>query len=40
MNRNPSHSNIGAWLSAGVALAPVLGALAWAVSETSVLGFA
>jgi len=40
MNRNHSHSNLGAWLSAGMALAPVLGALAWAVSETSVLGFA
>jgi len=38
MNRNHS-SNPGAWLSAGVALAP-LGALVWAVSATSVLGFA
>jgi len=40
MKRNPPHSNIGAWLSAGMALAPVLGGLAWAVSATSVLGFA
>jgi len=40
MNRKHSQSNTGAWLSAGLALAPVLGALIWAVSETSVLGFA
>lgn len=40
MNRNHSHSDIGAWLSAGMALAPVVGALIWAVSETSMLGFA
>ncbi|MBB4840954.1 hypothetical protein HNP52_004051 [Sphingomonas kyeonggiensis] len=31
---------MSAWLSAGMALAPVLGALIWAVSETSVVGFA
>lgn len=40
MNRNHPQSNMGAWLSAGLALAPVLGALIWAVSETSALGFA
>jgi hypothetical protein len=40
MNRNPSQTNMRAWLSAGLALAPALGALIWAVSETSVLGFA
>jgi hypothetical protein len=38
MNRN-HQSDLGAWLSAGMALAP-LGALIWAVSATSVLGFA
>jgi hypothetical protein len=31
---------MGAWLSAATALAPILGALIWAVSETSILGFA
>ncbi|HWU95095.1 MAG TPA: hypothetical protein VN029_05825 [Sphingomonas sp.] len=40
MNRNHSQSNMGAWLSAGMALAPVIGALIWAVSTTSVVGFA
>ncbi len=40
MRRNPSRTNMGAWLSAATALAPILGALIWAVSETSILGFA
>jgi len=40
MNRNHSQSNMAAWLSAGMALAPVIGALIWAVSETSMTGFA
>jgi len=40
MNRNPSSTNLGAWLSAGMALAPVLGALIWAMSQTSMTGFA
>jgi hypothetical protein len=38
MNRN-SKSDLGPWLSAGMALAP-LGALIWAVTATAGIGFA